>query len=351
MEYIDAWQERAKQNGGIIPSIVKRNGDVPPAWWGGVLGWNFTQFGGLLQVSSGPRAACGNAALLTGRTDYFDPMRTLSDALWEHRKKVEENIGWGVEKGDWDVPRYYDGEKGWYGGLRRAPGIYANMIANVWLTTMRKDDLDRVVERENIQGAAGHAHWQEGGYEPEWIKYLQGENPRWPEAVLSETIQRTERDLKNIRRQAALPPEKRSDRSWPRHWTWVGPMVNLMTGGPVPLWHGQLHMARFRYFDPERRRPGISAACAALVEKLSDDAATLVLVNTDPEESHSILVQTGAYAEHQCISVTPEGNRAVPVNSPIFEVTLAPGAGRRLEVKMTRFANTPTLAFPWQRTQ
>lgn len=350
MEYIDAWQKRAQENNGIIPSIVDRDGRVPAEWWGGVLGWDFTQFGGLLQVSSGPRAAWSNAALLTGKTGYYDPMRTLSDILWDHRKKVEKNIGWGVEKGDWDVPRYH-GENGWYGGLRRAPGIYASMLANTWLTTMREDDLRRVLERKNIQGAAGHAHWQEGGYEPQWIEFLQGENPEWPESALDRTIRRTRGNLKNIREQAALPPEERSDRSWPRPWTWVGPMVNLMTGGPVPLWHGQLHTARFRYFDPERRRPGISEGCAALVETLTDEAATLTLVNTDPEKPHTVLVQTGAYAEHRCVSVTPEGGEPVPVNAPVFLVTLAPGTGRRLEVKMTRYANTPTLAFPWQRTQ
>lgn len=349
VEYIDAWQKRAAENGGIIPSIVNRDGRVPAQWWGGVLGWDFTQFGGLLQVSSGPRAGWGNAVLLTGDTSCFDPMRTLSDELWEHRQKVEKNIGWGVKKGDWDVPRYR-GEDGWHGGLKRAPGIYASMLANTWLATMREDDLRRILERRNIQGAAGHAHWQEGGYEPQWIRYLQGDNPSWPETALSDIVRRTERDLNSIKKEADLPLDKRSDRSWPRHWTWVGPMVNLMTGGPVPLWHGQLHMARFRYFDPERRRPGISRGCAALVEKLEDRSATLTLVNTDRKQSHTVLIQTGAYAEHLCFSVTPEGGQSLPVNDTVFEVTLAPRSGQRLKVKMNRYAKNPTLQFPWHRT-
>ncbi|MFP4026871.1 MAG: hypothetical protein ACLFWL_03680 [Candidatus Brocadiia bacterium] len=349
MGYVDAWRERARQNNGIIPSIVNRDGEVPEEWWGGVLGWDFKQFGGLFQVSSGPRAAWGNAALLSGDTSYYDVTRTLSDTLWENRYRLKKNIGWGREKGEWDVPRYYNGEKGWYNGLRRAAGVYTSILANMWFVTMKEEDLKRVLERDDLKGAAGHATWQEGGYEPEWVKYLIGKNPDWPTKSLDRIIRRTEGNVQKLKTLAEKKPDERKQRGWPRPWGWVGPMVNLMTGGPVPLWHGQLHMARFRYFDPERKRPGISEDCAALVEKLEDKIATVVLVNLSEDETHTVLVQTGAYGEHQCIWVQPEGCKKVEVDGTVFAVKLAPGAGQRLVVKAERFANTPTLGLPWDK--
>jgi hypothetical protein len=43
------------------------------------------------------------------------------------------------------------------------------------------------------------------------------------------------------------------------------------------------------------------------------------------------------------------GGKMAPVNGPVVTVRLEPGAGTRLEVKMKRYANRPTLAFPWDR--
>jgi len=68
-----------------------------------------------------------------------------------------------------------------------------------------------------------------------------------------------------------------------------------------------------------------------------------------------VIVQGGAYAEHQIGSVRPrpaEGAGAAPaapvdVDGSHFAVRLAPGAGARFDVGMRRYANQPTLAFPW----
>jgi hypothetical protein len=122
-----------------------------------------------------------------------------------------------------------------------------------------------------------------------------------------------------------------------------------MTGGVMPLWTGQLLLARFRYFDPQRRRPGIPRDCAALVESLSEDGATLVLVNTSHTETRTVLVQTGAYGEHHCQTVTPAEGKQVRVDGTLFAVKLAPGAGSRLRVSMQRHANVPTARLPWGR--
>jgi hypothetical protein len=59
-------------------------------------------------------------------------------------------------------------------------------------------------------------------------------------------------------------------------------------------------------------------------------------------------VQGGAYAEHQFVSVSVDGQNTA-VNDSQFTVRLAPGAGSRLTIKMNRYANEPTLKFPWDR--
>ena len=56
-------------------------------------------------------------------------------------------------------------------------------------------------------------------------------------------------------------------------------LTQLMLGGLPTGRNGFPLHARFRYFDGDLRRPGIPEDCAALVEKLGADSATLSLVN------------------------------------------------------------------------
>lgn len=86
----------------------------------------------------------------------------------------------------------------------------------------------------------------------------------------------------------------------------------------------------------------------ALVEKLEDESMVLTLVNTDPVEGKDVVVQGGAYAEHQFASVKVGGNETT-VDDSSFAVELAPGAGATLEIEMKRYANGVTFAFPWDR--
>jgi len=100
---------------------------------------------------------------------------------------------------------------------------------------------------------------------------------------------------------------------------------------------------------------GVFAIClpedvGALVEKLGADSATLSLVNLNPVEARSVIVQGGAYGEHQFESATVEGGSATPVAGPLLTVRLQPGAGARIRFAMKRYAHAPTLAFPWNRS-
>jgi hypothetical protein len=86
---------------------------------------------------------------------------------------------------------------------------------------------------------------------------------------------------------------------------------------------------------------------AALVDGWGPDSLTVTLVNISPSVARSVIVQGGAYAEHQIVSVF-DGKATMAVDAPTFPVRLAPGCGARLTIRMKRFANDPTLSFPWE---
>ncbi len=76
---------------------------------------------------------------------------------------------------------------------------------------------------------------------------------------------------------------------------------------------------------------------------------TVTYVNLNPTHARSLIVQGGAYGEHRIASVS-DGRNTMTVNGPHFPLRLAAGAGARLTIRMKRFANDPTLAFPWEDT-
>jgi hypothetical protein len=123
-------------------------------------------------------------------------------------------------------------------------------------------------------------------------------------------------------------------------------LTQLMLGGiPTGRSGCPLH-CRLRYFDPVRRRAGLPEDVAALVETMNADEVTVTLVNLSPLHERTVIVQSGAYAEHQIESVTVDGE-TTPVDRPHVSVRLAPGCGSQLTVKTSRYANQPTFAMPW----
>ena len=125
-------------------------------------------------------------------------------------------------------------------------------------------------------------------------------------------------------------------------------LLQLMLGGYFSngkLW--TLH-SRLRYFDPDERRSGPPKDVAALVDKLTADSVSVTLVNTSQAHARTVMVQAGGYGEHQFNTVTV-GGKTTPIDHAYVTVRLEPGAGDRLEFKMDRYANQPTLAQPWDR--
>ena len=123
VDYMDAWLERMKQNGGIIPSFVDLDGRIggpDGKWWNNAYGWGFSPVNPVTGKREDrnwiPRALVGfsNALLVIGAQKYVDAWRAMIDAVNSHT-------------GDVDGRRQYPtmhGADGWY-GWRNTRGMWA----------------------------------------------------------------------------------------------------------------------------------------------------------------------------------------------------------------------------------
>ena len=106
-------------------------------------------------------------------------------------------------------------------------------------------------------------------------------------------------------RRDTTPPEKRlADNMLDYNPAATESLVQLMWGALLPGREGGLLNARLRYFDPDRKRAGVPEDVAALVSELSDTRTTVTLVNLNPSQPRTVIVQGGGYGEHQLVSVT-----------------------------------------------
>ena len=321
--YMDAWVDRMKQNGGVIPSHVDLDGTIggpQRKWWGSAYGWGFSPINPVTGKREDrnriqwPIVGFFNALLVTGDQKYVDAWRTMIEAVNSHARIVN---------GRKEYPTMH-GFQGWY-GWRETPWNVGAL--EVWYWSQKPEDLARVDSRG-------------------WIDFLQGKNAGYPEQAL-------ERDRKSIptrldaMRKDRTPPERRlADNMLDYNPVANESLVQLMWGALMPGRPGGLLNARLRYFDPERRRAGVPEDVAALVSSMADTRTTLTLVNLNTSQPRTVIVQGGGYGEHQLVSVTRGGKR-VPIDAPHLTVHLAPGAGERLELEMKRYANRPTVRHPY----
>jgi hypothetical protein len=326
VDYMDAWLARMKANGGVIPSHVALDGKVGSAgepWWGGAYGWGFSPVnpvnGRRENRNRIPRATIGfgNALLVTGDQKYVDAWRTMADAVNAHARTTAD--------GGKEYPTMH-GAQGWYGWQRTPWSVGAT---EVWYWSQRADDRARV--RDNP-----------------WIAFLEGKNAEFPEEALR-------RDLATMAKRAAgfradtRPPERRlADNMMNFNPAAVDALQQLMWGALPPGRAGELMSARLRYFDPERRRAGVPEDVGALVSEMGDTRTVVTLVNLSASAARTVVVQGGAYGEHRIEAVAVNG-KTQRVGARDFTVRLAPGAGAKLELTMRRYAEAPTVKFPWAR--
>ena len=324
VEYMDAWLDRMKRNGGVVPSHIGLDGTIGGSdgkWWGSAYGWGFSP----VNPVTGRRedrnriqwAIVGfqNALLVTGDQKYADAWRTMIDAVNSHAKE---------NNGRRQYPTMH-GAEGWY-GWRETPWEVGAL--EVWYWSQKPEDLARL-------GSAS------------WTDFLGGRNAAYPEQALERDIKSIPQRLAAMRRDTT-PPEKRlADNMLDYNPAATESLVQLMWGGLMPGRPGGLLNARLRYFDPDRQRAGVPEDVAALVSGLSDTRATVTLINLSRSQARTVIVQGGGYGEHQLISATRGGQTT---DQPAA-VDGAIGAGLRREPELTmrRYANVPTVMHPWHR--
>jgi hypothetical protein len=321
LEYVGAWRDRVETNGGNIPTNIGLDGRIggewDGKWYGGTFGWNFwPQESGRNYYMRGPRIAFGEALMLTGDPSWFSPLRRQIANLYAAKR---------VENGRILLPNKY-GEQGWYG---YTPNQHFDVQRDIYLWSMERADLT----------------WIAG--DP-WIAYLEGKNPNYPMTALQADFEGIRRRVKALREDTSTPDTRASDHPQRFNPVSIATLVNLTLGGNDPGTSGNILHSRVRYFDPVRRRAGLPEDVAALVEKILPEAAVLTLVNTNPMEPRTVMVQMGAYGEHHCVSVEVSGSR-VSIEAPLLTVRLAAGAGDTLTLAIKRYAHPPTAALPWER--
>ncbi|WNR43465.1 hypothetical protein [Paenibacillus roseipurpureus] len=363
-DYLEAWQERTKRNGGVIPDNVGLNGEIGEyndgKWWGGYYGWRWPH--GFKTIIEAVTNAGMNAALLTGDLSRLDLARSQLDAQWQLRRE---------ENGVWVVPykRFDNGWNDWKPASPKFP-VY------LWVMSMEEQDLERVerIPKDHdwneivipVVSGKDHATGREtkhyiGNTQP-WFQYIRGLNPGYPEAILTANMKLLGQQLDKMRSSEGDPYEwsnlySEGNFSSIHAWQEFCPiyfegLVQLTLGGPMHISHGGLQHARVRYFDALAKRPGLPAGVSALVEGLTADSVTLQLVNTSFFEDKETIVQAGTFGEHRflhAVSIGEDGAEGTPdeINGRWLQVKLPAGKGIKLRIAMERYVNKPSYEMPW----
>ena len=400
LEYVDAWSARTAKNGGNIPSNIGVDGTIGGEWggkwYGGVFGWNSPDTGNRNYVFRGPPEAFDAALLMTGDQKYTAVMRRQIDNLFAAKK---------MENGKEVLPRRF-GDEGWFdyyelgAGPSGTLGNLVNVMVGIYMASLDPADLARVPVLPGDRNAQ-----MDTPAGTEWLAYLKSGDKDYPQRALQAGLDAVRRasqpapaggrggrgggragappagppaapNTAAASTAASTPPAATAAAAAPGQGAVgggrrgggpgapgggrggnngaapVAALINLTMGGPDPggSTHGPLPLnVQVRHFDPERKRAGLPEDVGALVERFSADSVTLTLINSHPFREKNVTVQMGAYGEHSATSVTV-GDAVTPVNASSFTVKLAPGSGDTLTIAVRRYANQPTLAFPWDRT-
>jgi len=326
LEYVDAWLERTKSNNGIIPSNIGLDGTIGGSangkWYGGTYGWGFSpivpQTGQVQNRSRVYRGIIGfaNAFLLTGDFKYINAWGNMMDKVNSNSKKIDGKIQYP----------YMFNDNGWYAFSQR-PWSYGAL--DCYFFTCNPKDRARLLNND-------------------WIDFLDGKNPEYPVKALLKDLARIRDRHANMLKDDSTPDTRLADDPMKFNPASVEALRELMLAGLDPGRGGAPLHARLRYFDPKLKRAGIPEDTAALIDEMSADHVAVTLVNLNQIESRELVVQTGAYAEHQCLYVEVNDQR-VSIDKSNFTIQLGPGSGARIKVFTKRYVNKPTLTFPWDR--
>ena len=178
------------------------------------------------------------------------------------------------------------------------------------------------------------------------FQYYDGKNPNWPEKALAAQYQQAVDAYERLKADDRDAFQLIADNEEPPNPVYTKVLTQTMLGSPHSVYHGGLLRATVRYFDKDLARPGLPEDVGALVDALSADGVGIQLVNLSRTETRNVIVQAGAFGEHQFTEIKI-GGKVQPLDSKYFEVQLPRSTSIRVEAGMRRFVNDPSYAFPW----
>ena len=357
LEYVEAWMDRIDQNDGIIPDNVGPTGKPGElrdgVWWGTVYGWN--SYVGWSHIFHSLAIAAECALLVSGDFGYLDLLRSQIKMLLDHsitgtdgallvpnRATAAGFVHGHVEENKWDATS--------------STNLRLYELAHLYHASMARDDYDLILR---VRGGDVGRDWNEvqiGPDRAEWdseysrFQYYDGQLPDWPEKALSLQYERA------LEHYQAMVDDQRSveeiiaDNAQPQNPVHTKVLPQMMFGSPQYMYHGGMLRASFRYFDAERRRPGLPEAVGVLVDEIRADGAGVQIANTSRSQTRRLIVQAGAFGEHDFDQIRSDGDPAqapVSVDGKYFGLELPPASTIRIDAGMRRFANKPSYAFPW----
>jgi hypothetical protein len=382
--YVGAWQRRAAANGGLVPDNTGADGVVGSQlggrWYGGHYGWSWPH--GLYSVAQATLTGALAAALATGDDGYLDlPRRLLDGALARGRmmplaesdssiiERWRAHLGPDVFGQPILLVPYRHSDRGWFDWNP----VQASVPAALWQHTASAGDQARL---DRLRAASGY-DWtavrpfrdkEEAGHEEPWYAYLRGDNPGYPPAILAAAHAQARRRLALMEAHAEDSPGEEDIHLWQN----LNPVVTealtqLTWGAPQVLYNGGPVQARVRYYDGAARRPGLPPDVAALVSSVDPAATVVTLVNLAGAGARSVVVQAGAFGQHDIESVAYEGaepgwagsdteyisrdvrafSASAEVGGPWLEVRLPAGTQVALTLRLRAGVRPPSLRTPW----
>lgn len=377
VEYVDAWFERARQNGDLLPDNVGLSGEVGEylggRWYGGTYGWMWPH--GLHNVGAAGIIAACNAFLVTRDLGYFDVARKQLDKVIALGKMLPSNatdvtlrehlLNLTDDSGETFVVPFRHRDAGWF-DYQPVP---MHLPTAIWNVTQAVDDWQRL---EYLRERSGY-DWrkvnsfrnkEDNGHEAAWLAYIHGDNPDYPEQTLAAAYEQVVRRIEQQRQDTADIQSVHI-----HHWQNLNPvtteaLVQLTLGAPQVIYYGGMLFCAVRYFDARKQRPGLPADVAALVEKVEADRVVLRLINLNVFEPREVMVQAGGLGEHRFVtarytSITSESaypgevgsyvtpptevhQQTMPVNDRYVSVLLNPATEITIDFELARYAYPPS---------
>jgi hypothetical protein len=381
--YVRAWQKRAADNDGLVPDNVGADGVVGSQldgrWYGGHYGWSWPH--GMYSVAQAVLVGAMAATLANADDSYLNLPRQVLDtviALGRRarasgsdssiRRRWLAHLGPAADQETLLVP-YRHSDRGWFDWNP----VQTSVPMALWHYSDDPADRERL---DALRRASGYS-WskvrafrdkEEAGHEEPWYAYLTGDAPDYPVAALAAAHAQARRRLALMEQLAGEEVREPDIHRWQNLNPVVTEVLTQLTwGAPQVVYNGGATQARLRYFDADRRRPGLPSDVAALVSSIDPNATTVTLVNLSGTRTRTVVVQAGAFAEHDIASARyetagpgwtgsesdyiarePELSVAEPETSgPWLDVVLPPGCQVTLTMSLRIRVRTPAMRTPW----